>query len=173
MTELKVVGEVAATVVGTELIAAKAISITSKTLRFSKIPKFNKSLVGLAKEAPEAGTKLTKQRVTKYLEKVHEVPREQLVKDLESIGLKKAEGSKTDGVLNDKFLKFKHKTDQFQVEIHEPHIKRPNGAKHPHLHIKNKQGQPLNKDLIPVEADSPEAHIKIKEFSDLTLKGKQ
>jgi len=174
-TELKgvaigVPAGIALVTTGTALVNATpaALALVPKALQFTakQVPKFLKSLVGKAKEAPEIGTKLTKQRITKYLEKVHEVPREQLVQDLESIGLKPQKGS-GDG----RFLKFKHKeTEQFnRVEIHEPHPGK-DGAQYPHLHIRNKQGQPLSKDLAPVDFRSPEAHIEVQELPKLNPK---
>jgi hypothetical protein len=137
----------------------------AKILQFSNASKLSKSLAGLIKRAPQPGVKLTKQRVTKYLDQVHKVPRKQLVKDLEAIGLKKAGGSKTgEGILNDKFLKFRHKTEEIQVQIHEPHPGK-NGADYPHLHIKNRHGQPLNKDLEIVNRKSPGAHIEVQDVT--------
>ncbi len=111
--------------------------------------------------------KLTKQKLISYLEKIDRVPREQLIKDVESIGLKYSGGS-PDG----KIAKFTHKTKDYRVEIQDAHLKRKNGAKYEHIHIRDKNGNTLDKSLNVVDRGAPEAHIEIKALAKIIMENK-
>jgi hypothetical protein len=95
-----------------------------------------------------------------YLKNINSVSREQLIKDLNSIGLKYIGGS-GDG----KYCKFKHPERGFSVRIDDIHpSKRNNGCKYQHIHLFDKHGRSLNADLKTASPSSPDAHIKINEL---------
>ncbi|CAG9001006.1 MAG: hypothetical protein CENE_03014 [Candidatus Celerinatantimonas neptuna] len=112
---------------------------------------------GLTQELSEDGlgdvTGLTSSKVKDYLSNVEDVPREQLVKDLQSMGLK-VKGQSPDG----RFMEFVDKEGNVRVKIH-PSDK---VTKYNHLHVYDKESNPLNSSLNKVDRKSPEAHIKIQ-----------
>jgi hypothetical protein len=102
----------------------------------------------------------TRAELKSYLKNINSVPREQLIKDLNSIGLKYIGGS-GDG----KYCKFMHPERGFSVRIDDVHPpKRNNGCKYQHIHLFDKHGNSLNADLKGVPPSSPDAHIKISEL---------
>jgi hypothetical protein len=97
-------------------------------------------------------SRLNRAQLKDYLSNVHEIPRDQLIKDLESIGLKLRGGSK-DG----RFMSFFDKYGNERVKIHPP----DRATTYDHIHIYDKNGRDLNADLSTVSYKSPEAHIPI------------
>lgn len=122
---------------------------------------------GVGKQGAPIADKLTKKKLVNYLQNIDDVPREQLKRDVESIGLKYAGGSPDAGI-----VKFTHRSKDYRVEMHEAHLKRKNGAKYEHIHIRDKQGNSLDKNLKRVDSNSPEAHIKIKSFYKIIVENK-
>jgi len=104
--------------------------------------------------------KLTKSKLINYLENIHEIPRNNLIKDLESIGLK-LKGNNPDRL----WLEFTHKSKQVRVKIHAP----DSVTNYSHIHIYNKNGYPLDANLNMVSNKSPDAHIKVSEFAKLIM----
>ena len=102
------------------------------------------------------GDGLTKQKLNNYLEKVHEVPRNQLIKDLESLGLR-LEGQSPDGL----FKTFVDKSSQIRVKIHPPDAK----SNYSHIHIYDKHGNSLTPTLESAPKNASEVHIEVKPIS--------
>lgn len=90
--------------------------------------------------------------IRSYLQKVEHVSWPQLVKDLESMGLK----NKSSIPDFPNFIDSKRRT---RAMIHHAESK----TQYDHLHLFNNQGKSLNKELKVVKKDSPDAHIKIKQ----------
>ncbi len=102
----------------------------------------------------EITKRLSPQKIRNYLSNVDNVPRKQLVSDMESIGLKlKGKGS-PDG----RFMEFVDSKGRLRAKIHPP----DGSTKTNHLHIYDKEGNSLNKVLEKVKFTSPEAHIPIQ-----------
>lgn len=85
-----------------------------------------------------------------YLSETRSLDKNQIVKDLESIGFK-IKGASPDG----RFIEFKDKFGNLRVKIH-PSDKI---TKYDHMHVYNKKGDPLNINLKRVDKTSIEAHI--------------
>ncbi|WP_276528074.1 RHS repeat domain-containing protein, partial [Pectobacterium aquaticum] len=107
---------------------------------------------GLEKKGPH-DPKLTKDRIKDYLSDVKSVPREQLIEDLKSSGLK-VKGQSPDG----RFVEFVDKSGNVRAKIH-PADK---VTKYEHLHLYDKKGNPLDVNLNRVDYRSPDAHIGIR-----------
>jgi hypothetical protein len=97
-------------------------------------------------------SRLNRLEIREYLSNAHTVPRDQLIKDLESIGIKFRGGSE-DG----RFMSFSDKYGNERVKIHPP----DGTTTYDHIHIYDKNGRDLNADLSTVSYKSPEAHIPI------------
>lgn len=114
--------------------------------------------------------KLTKQKIIEYLHNVEDIPREQLLISLESIGLQYIGGS-PDGI-NLSFGRLQQECvinkiaitlkNEIRIRIDGPHLKGLNGFKKEHMHIFNSELRPLDKYLKQVLRESSEAHISIK-----------
>ena len=99
---------------------------------------------------PASRRTLTPARLRSYLKNAESVNKSQLVKDIESIGLKyKGQGK------NGQFWSFMDKNGVVRAQIHPPAKNTP----YHHLHIYDKTKNPLNKNLEVVNYKSPEAHI--------------
>jgi hypothetical protein len=122
-----------------------------------------------------------RQKFISYLKTVHELPQEQVFKDIKGLGFERVQGSK-DGIT---FVKFSHKDNELKwpttwkkieekggippkhnhkkIEIHRPDKATP----YHHMHIHDFDGYPLDKNLKRVPHTSKAAHIKIQGPSDL------
>ncbi|MBA2654971.1 MAG: hypothetical protein H0U71_07925 [Gammaproteobacteria bacterium] len=106
-----------------------------------------------AKSAIGLTTRLNRTQLKDYLANVQNVSREQLVKDLRSIGLEFKGGSE-DG----KFLSFIDKYSNKRIDVHPPDTV---GTDYYHIHVFDKKGNSLNNQLEIVDRRSSEAHIEI------------
>jgi Pre-toxin TG len=108
--------------------------------------------VGSAKVPTGLTARLNRTQIREYLSGVHNVSREQLIRNLESVGLK-FKGSAESG----KFMSFVDKRGNVRIKIH------PSDriTQYEHMHIYNKNAQDLSADLSSVHYRSPEAHIEI------------
>jgi hypothetical protein len=104
--------------------------------------------------AKKITSKLSPGKIKGYLTNVDQVPRESLIKDMESIGLKlKGQGS-PDG----RFMEFVDHQGRVRAKIHPPDgVTTTN-----HLHIYDSEGNSLNKVLEIVSKTSSDAHIPIQ-----------
>lgn len=93
---------------------------------------------------------LTRSKIRNYLENAGSLSKKQIVSDLESIGLKLKGKSPCE-----KFMEYQDKIGNIRVKIHPPDKITP----YNHLHIYNKYGNSLNKNLDIVQKNSLEAHI--------------
>jgi hypothetical protein len=108
----------------------------------------------LLRSADEVITRLTPEKLKKYLENVDKVPRETLTKDMETIGLRlKGKGSR-DG----RFMEFVDSQGNVRAKIHPPDLTTPTH----HLHIYDRNGRSLNKALKVVSSQSRDAHIPVQ-----------
>lgn len=126
-------------------VVLKGMSEVSELGRLGRVAKGVGEGVGLT-------TRLNRAQIRNYLSNVHTIPREQLIQDLESVGLK-FKGSAEDG----KFMSFVDKQANIRVKIHPS----DRVTQYDHTHIYNKQGQDLSAELSIVNYRSPEAHIEI------------
>ena len=102
-------------------------------------------------------SRLNRAQLRQYLSKVHSYPREQLVNDLKSVGLKiKGQGR------GGEFMEFLDKQGRVRVKIHPPARSTP----YSHTHLYDKSGRPLSSDLTVVSRKSVDAHIEIKPLSN-------
>jgi hypothetical protein len=95
---------------------------------------------------------LSKEKITNYLSNVKNISREQLIKDLKSIGLK-LYGESPDGL----FKTFEDKSQTLRIKLHPP----DSSTDYSHMHIYDKSGKSLDWKLNEVPDDSPSAHIEI------------
>jgi RHS repeat-associated protein len=93
---------------------------------------------------------LTRTKIKDYLSNAESVKKNQLITDLESIGLQRK--GKNDQA---RFVEFIDKTRNVRAKIHPP----DKITQYDHLHIYDRAGNPLNKDLEIVCRTSQEAHI--------------
>ena len=100
-------------------------------------------------------TRLTKGKITEYLVENQFDSVEELVRDLNKIGLE-IKGKSPDG----RFMEFKDKTGKVRLKIH-PSDKI---TKYNHIHIYDKKGNPLNVRLEIVTKTDPSAHIPLKKI---------
>ncbi len=98
-------------------------------------------------------TKLTRNSIKKFLNNSSSYSREQLIKDFEGLGFK-VRGKSPDG----RFIEMSDRFGNLRVKIHPP----DKVTKYDHLHIYDKSGNCLNKNLEVVERTSSEAHIQIR-----------
>jgi hypothetical protein len=116
-----------------------------------------RAVKGNPKVAIESAKKITDRlspgKIKTYLSNVDQVPRETLIKDMESIGLK-LKGGSPDG----RFMEFIDHKGRVRAKIHPPDgVTTTN-----HLHIYDSNGNSLNKVLEPVKKTSPDAHVPIQ-----------
>ena len=98
-------------------------------------------------------TRLNRTQIREYLANAHTVPREQLVLDLQSVGLKiKGQGR------GGEFMEFVDKKAQVRVKLHPPDPK----TSVDHIHIYDNSKMSLSADLNRVSRRSPDAHIEIQ-----------
>jgi hypothetical protein len=102
-------------------------------------------------------SRLNRAQLKDYLSNVHEIPREQLVKELQSSGLK-FKGQERGG----EFMEFTDKQGRLRIKIHPPDPKTP----YHHIHIYDRNGRPLSSDLNIVTRRSEEAHIEIQPLDE-------
>jgi len=87
------------------------------------------------------------------LANAHAIPREQLIKDLESVGFTLRDESPT-GL----FKVFEDKAGNLRVKTHPP----DNRSNYSHIHIYDKAGNSLTSNLTRAPYKSPEVHIRIE-----------
>ncbi len=97
---------------------------------------------------------LTRSGIKSYLSNAQSYPKNKIISDLESIGLK-IKGQSPDG----RFMEFVDKYGNVRAKIH-PSDKL---TKFDHLHLYNKSGNSLNSNLNVVERSCESAHIRIGE----------
>src|SRR5690606_6923068 len=95
-------------------------------------------------------SRLNRAQIRNYLSNAHEIPREQLIKDLESVGLK-FKGSAEDG----RWMDFIDKQGNIRVKIHPP----DKVTTYEHMHVYDKSGKDLSSNLSRVHYRDPEGHI--------------
>lgn len=139
-------------------LATKSAKVLQKIAQKTGRP-FSKSrgkevLEVTVKSVTELTSKLTPGKIKRYMANVNSVPRQTLIKDMESIGLKlKGKGS-PDG----KFMEFIDHKGRVRAKIHPPDgVTTTN-----HLHIYDSNGKSLNKVLEAVKKTSPDAHMPIQ-----------
>ena len=112
----------------------------------------------LRRSAKKFTDKLSPGKIRNYLSKVDNIPRDTLIKDMESIGLKIKGNDKTRP-----FLEFVDHKGRLRAKIHPP----DKATKHHHLHIYTHDGKPMTSALETIAGKkgykSPDAHIPIKE----------
>jgi len=113
-----------------------------------------KTAEGVAESAGEITRQLTPGKLKNYLGNADKIPRDALVRDMESIGLQlKGKGS-PDG----RFMEFVDSQGRLRAKIHPPDGMTPTD----HLHIYDKDGNSLNKVLEAVSRRSQDAHISVQ-----------
>lgn len=110
-------------------------------------------------------TRLNRTQIKNYLANVHDIERDKLINDLESVGLEFKGGSK-DG----RFMEFVDKSSNTRVKIHPPDNV---GTNYNHIHIYDKEANSLNAKLERVPYKSPEAHIQIKSITQPSISNKE
>jgi len=96
---------------------------------------------------------MNKSLIIKYLHSVKHVPRQQLIDDLQSIGLK-IRGASPDG----RFIEFVNKHGQVRVKLHAS----DKVTHYNHMHIIDNKGRSLSNRLQVVNRRSSDAHIEIQ-----------
>jgi hypothetical protein len=164
---LTVTGVAGIVTFGGSSIATKAIkgafSGLTKVWQKSKLgiarSSWNSRILFKTNEILEAVTQITTQltpgKVKSYLSNIQQIPRETLVRDMESIGLR-VKGHSPDG----RFMEFVDSHGKTRAKIHPPDAVTRNH----HLHIYDSNGNSLNKALEAVSHRSPDAHIPIQEL---------
>jgi len=117
--------------------------------------KASRSWTVASRLASKTSRKLTRSSIKEYLKHAGNLNREQIVKDLNSIGLR-LKGKSPDS----RFMEFIDKGNNLRVKIHPA----DRITKYNHLHIYDKSGRSLSSDLQIVLPNSPEAHIQIGEI---------
>ncbi len=97
---------------------------------------------------------LTRTSIKDYLREVRHLTREQITNDLKSIGLR-IKGQSPDS----RFIEFVDNNEILRVKIHPP----DNVTSFDHLHIYDRTGRSLNRNLQTVNKRSPESHIQIND----------
>lgn len=96
---------------------------------------------------------VSKNIIKKYLSQISQVEKSQLISDIQSAGLE-LKGKSPDG----RFMEFTDRFGNVRVKIH-PSDK---ATRYDHVHIYNKSGSSLNRNLEIVESTSLEAHVRIE-----------
>jgi len=92
-------------------------------------------------------------QIKEYLANVQNMPREQLIQDLESVGLK-LKGESPSGL----FKTFEDKAGNLRVKIHPPDA----STDYSHIHIYDKAGNSLTQNLTRAPYDLPDVHIRVE-----------
>ncbi|MBI2601426.1 MAG: hypothetical protein HYW48_00070 [Deltaproteobacteria bacterium] len=128
---------------------ANGISVIAKLMMGERAAESIKE----AERVVELVNRLTPGRIRQYLSDVDQVPRESLMKDMESIGLVLRGNSR-----EREFLEFADRKMRVRAKIHPPDDK----TAYKHLHIYDKNGNSLNAALKRVSKRSSEAHISLE-----------
>jgi len=150
----EIIGQAAVTVgsflAGGELLGAGAAGLASRFAMFGRAAEVGE--VG-AEKSIGLTSRLNRAQIRDYLSNVREIPREQLIKDLESAGLK-LKGESPDGL----FKTFEDKVGNIRVKLHP----QDSITDYSHLHVYNKSGNSLTANLTRAPYDSPDVHMKIE-----------
>lgn len=98
-------------------------------------------------------TRLNRTQIKEYLANAQNMPREQLIQDLESVGLK-LKGESPSGL----FKTFEDKAGNLRVKIHPADA----STDYSHIHIYDKAANSLTQNLTRAPYDLPDVHIRVE-----------
>jgi hypothetical protein len=150
-------GEAVGLIKATQKYSAQFFNVVKAVEAKSAGAGYLSSELGLfgAREIESIGltSRLSRTQIKDYLSNVHTIPREQLIRDLESVGFR-LKGESPSGL----FKTFEDKAGNLRIKIHPPDP----STDYSHIHIYDKAGNSLTQNLTRAPYDSSDVHIRIE-----------